>query len=190
MHSFTLLRYYEGEGTIFHFSEKGAQRRGILYHIFYMVKIGIITAGGAFVSLAWMGMAKFDAPLGTAFEVQFGDVSLAVPNIVSSYILFILIDIMKDAVCMNVLHQIMHRRWYGEYRCVTECQCQTATQTRFQSNRNFHAELHYVHHLPMKEISMVNFTFFDVADAVLENLIGPVFILLIKFLVSQGLALC
>lgn len=31
---------------------------------------------------------------------------------------------------------------------------------------------------------MVNFTFFDVADAVLENLIGPVFILLIKFLMD------
>lgn len=36
---------------------------------------------------------------------------------------------------------------------------------------------------------MINFTFFDVADAVLENLIGPVFILLIKFLVSQLLSL-
>ena len=115
---------FKGEGSIFHFSEKGAQRRGILYHIFYMVKIGIITAGGAFMSLAWMGMAKFDAPLDTAFEIQFDDsFSLPVPNIVSSYFLFIFIEIIKDAVCMNILHQIMHRRWY---------------------------ELHYVHHLPMK----------------------------------------
>ncbi len=40
-----------------------------------------------------------------------------------------------------------------------------------------------------QEVSMINFTFFDVADAVLENLIGPVFILLIKFLVSQLLSL-
>lgn len=67
-------------------------------------------------------MSKFDAPLDAAFEITLGDqFSLPVPNIVSGYALFLFIDIMKDAVCMNVLHQIMHRRWY---------------------------ELHYVHHLP------------------------------------------
>lgn len=153
-----ILKLAKGEGTIYHFSDKGAQRRGILYHIFYMVKIGIITAGGAFVSLAYMDMAKFEPILGTAFEVKLsGNFSILVPNLVSSYLLFLFIDIMKDAVCMNILHQIMHRRWY---------------------------DLHYVHHLPMKEVSMVNFTFFDVADAVLENLIGPIFILLIKFLMD------
>ena len=71
-----------------------------------------------------MDMAKFEPILDTAFAIKIGDnFSIPVPNLVSSYLLFIFIDIMKDAVCMNVLHQIMHRCWY---------------------------DLHYVHHLPMK----------------------------------------
>lgn len=104
----------------------------------------------------------------------------------ASYYIFIAMSFIKDSICMNILHQIMHRHWYQK---------------------------HYVHHLPMKvrvlyvliffesavkesvhlitltknsknspqETSNVTFTFFDCEDLVLENLIAPALLFLLMF---------
>lgn len=66
---------------------------------------------------------------------------------------YLFMSFIKDAISMNVLHQIMHSTWYG---------------------------LHSTHHLPMKELSCINVFFFDMPDIVVENLIAPTILLLMK----------
>ena len=56
---------------------------------------------------------------------------------------------------MNIFHQIMHSKWYNH---------------------------HKTHHLPMKEVSIVNSLFIDIPDVIVENAIGPTFLCSLKFL--------
>lgn len=91
-----------------------------------MVKIGLLLAGGFMFSAAYMGNTRMDPILGTAYEIELpgvADFVIPVPNLVNNYMIFLFMSFFKDAVCMNILHQVMHRRFY---------------------------EHHYVHHLPMK----------------------------------------
>jgi len=69
-----------------------------------------------------MGWFKFALIFETAYTLEVGDFSLSVPNLVNSWIQFIIMSFIKDAISMNIIHEMMHRRWY---------------------------ELHSVHHLPM-----------------------------------------
>ena len=59
----------------------------------------------------------------------------------------------KDAISMNVLHQMMHRQW---------------------------CHMHKVHHMPMKELSVVNLWFFDLPDLVIENIVAPLILVILK----------
>mmetsp|Transcript_14005 Transcript_14005/g.33959 ORF Transcript_14005/g.33959 Transcript_14005/m.33959 type:complete len:445 (-) Transcript_14005:136-1470(-) len=153
-----LLKLAKGEGTIFHFSDKGEQRRGILYHIFYQFRLGYVFAPGLAYLSTYCGTFVLRPIFDTAFVIELGkNISIPVPYLVNNYLIFIAMSFIKDAICMNVLHQMMHRHWYKK---------------------------HYVHHLPMKEVSNANFAFFDFEDIFLENLISPVILLLLKFLMD------
>lgn len=61
----------------------------------------------------------------------------------------------KDAVCMNLLHQLFHTRFYDH---------------------------HKIHHLPMKELSVVNAFYFDIFDLFVEDGIGPLLLIGLKAL--------
>jgi len=153
-----LLKLAKGEGTIFRFSDKGEQRRGVLYHIFYQIQNAFLFAPGMAFLSAYCGTFVLRPIFDTAFVIELGkNISIPVPYLVNNYLIFIAMSFIKDAICMNVLHQMMHRHWYKK---------------------------HYVHHLPMKEVSNVNFTFFDLEDVFLENLVAPALLLLLKFLMD------
>ena len=69
---------------------------------------------------------------GTAFETK-------VSWIFIIYLEYLFMSFIKDALSMNVFHQIMHKQWYP---------------------------MHMTHHMPMKELSLVNVWFFDLSDIV------------------------
>lgn len=71
------------------------------------------------------------------------------------YLEYLFMSFIKDALSMNVFHQIMHKQWYG---------------------------LHMAHHMPMKELSGINLWFFDLADIVVENIMAPTILLMMKLI--------
>ena len=55
----------------------------------------------------------------------------------------------KDASSMNVLHKLMHEKWYW---------------------------MHKTHHMPMRELSCANLFFFDYLDVIIENTVAPLLV--------------
>jgi len=148
------MKLLTGEGIIRNFKDKGEQRRGILYHLYYNIKSGFITAPALMYMVAYCGFFTLQPAFETAYEIPLGDFTIPVPNFVNNYVIYLFMSFIKDTICMNILHQMMHRHWYDK---------------------------HYVHHLPMKEVSNINYTFFDIEDMMLENSVAPALILLLKF---------
>ncbi len=71
------------------------------------------------------------------------------------YLEFLIIAFIKDGISMNVLHQMFHTRFYDH---------------------------HKTHHLPMKELSVMNAFYFDVFDLFAEDGAGPLLLVGIKAL--------
>ena len=69
------------------------------------------------------------------------------------YLEFLIIAFIKDGISMNILHQMFHTRFYDH---------------------------HKIHHLPMKELSVMNAFYFDVFDLFAEDGIGPLLLIGIK----------
>ena len=74
------------------------------------------------------------------------------------YLEFLIIAFIKDGVSMNILHQMFHTMFYDH---------------------------HKIHHLPMKELSVMNAFYFDIFDLVAEDGIGPMMLIGLK-LMSGG----
>ena len=71
------------------------------------------------------------------------------------YVEFLIIAFIKDAISLNIVHQMFHTRFYDH---------------------------HKTHHLPMKELSIPNAFYFDVFDLFAENAVCPTLLLGIKAL--------
>ena len=79
-----ILKYLLGEGTIFHFSDKGEQRRGILYHIFYQFRLGYVFAPGLIYLSTYCGTFVLRPIFDTAFVIELGkNISIPVPYLVN-----------------------------------------------------------------------------------------------------------
>ena len=69
------------------------------------------------------------------------------------YLEFLIIGFIKDGISMNILHQMFHSRFYDH---------------------------HKTHHLPMKELSLMNALYIDVFDIFVEDGVGPLLLMGIK----------
>ena len=82
-----LCKYFEillGEGTIFRFSDKGEQRRGVLYHIFYQIQNAFLFAPGMAFLSAYCGTFVLRPIFDTAFVIELGkNISIPVPYLVN-----------------------------------------------------------------------------------------------------------
>lgn len=143
-----------GEGLWRSFADKADHRQGLHYHLFYWLKNAFILYAVVIYVFVHMGWFTFDPLFETSFTLKVANFRVAVPNIIIAWFQFIIISFVKDAICMDVFHQMMHRRWY---------------------------DLHYVHHLPMVESCIFNMIFFDVVDIILENGSGLVLLLAMQY---------
>jgi len=149
-----LTRVASGEGIIHEFKDKSAHRRGVLYHIFYFVKIALVMVPLSSAFQAHIGMFHFRPLMETVATVGVGQWwEFKISCLAVVYFEYIAMSFVKDALSMNVLHQMMHRQWY---------------------------HMHKVHHMPMKELSVVNLWFFDLPDLVIENIVAPVILVGLK----------
>lgn len=151
-----------GEGITQDFKDKSAHRRGVLYHIFYYVKTSLVVVPLAVALQVYIGMFHFSPLMDTVAIVGEGQWwEFKITCLAYVYFEFFAMSFIKDALSMNVFHEIMHRQAYF---------------------------LHKTHHLPMKELSMVNIYYFDVLDIVIENAVAPAFLLLLKLGLCPGAA--
>ena len=104
-----------------------------------------------------------------------------------SYVIYLFMSFIKDTICMNILHQMMHRHWYDKHyvhhlpmkvRYVVSSIyiCTWSTQLN-----QICLTFYFVLALPPQEVSNINYTFFDIEDMMLENSVAPALILLLKF---------
>ena len=142
--SFRLLK---GEGIVKEFRDKTEARRGLLYHMFYFTKIALICVPTTVYFMLKANIFHM-TPLfqtvavwgeGESYETKVSAFAIV-------YLEYLLMSFVKDALSMNVLHQMMHRQFYS---------------------------LHKVHHMPMRELSMANVWFFDLPDIAIENVLSP-----------------
>ena len=150
-----VCRVATGEGVWREFRSKTEARRSLLHHLFYIVKIVFISVPLSSYLQVQMGLFHF-MPLFETVAV-IGD--MKVRAIAFVYLEYLFLSFIKDALSMNVFHQIMHKQWYG---------------------------LHNVHHMPMKELSVINLWFFDLPDIVIENVIAPMILLTIKLIAWEA----
>jgi len=134
-----VARVLRGEGVTREFSDKAEARQGVLYHIFYFVKIHLVIFPAASYLETAFGLFTFE-PLGKSV-------------IFTIYMEYMFMSFIKDALSMNVLHEMMHHQWFPH---------------------------HKVHHMPMKELSLVNVFYFDILDIIVENMIAPAVLLGVK----------
>jgi len=149
-----------GEGVWRDFKDKNEARFGVLYHFFYFFKIGWVNVPAASYLQTALGLYTC-APLQHVVRVfgvgQWWECRLTVLGMV--YLEYLLMSFIKDALSMNILHQMMHKQWYP---------------------------MHSVHHMPMKELSIINHLYFDMPDVVIENVIAPVVLLGVKLLANPS----
>uniref|UniRef100_A0A7S0FYM6 Fatty acid hydroxylase domain-containing protein n=1 Tax=Pyrodinium bahamense TaxID=73915 RepID=A0A7S0FYM6_9DINO len=145
-----------GEGVFRDFRDKNEARHGVLFHIFYFVKVACVMVPLALYLQTKLGLFSFPSLANVVVTYGTGEwweLQLTTMSVV--YLEYLLMSFIKDAASMNILHQIMHKQWYP---------------------------MHKVHHLPMKELSGVNVWFFDVADLLMENVMAPLILLGVKWL--------
>lgn len=137
-----LKKVAAGEGTLFEFKNTSKEiKEGVLFHIFHLVKT--FGAGGlSFVVFSKMDWIYWTSP----FELQtFGQM----------YLEFLLMDFIKDAILMNIVHRLMHERFYWT---------------------------HKLHHLPMKETAVFHAVWSDCVDSFIEQGSPPIILLALKAL--------
>jgi len=145
-----------GQGILTEFDIGKSSRRSVRHNIWYMCKIGL-----------------FAIPLVTAIQVKIGmftceplnDIIYVagegkwyethISRFLKVYLEYLLISFIKDALCMNIMHQMFHSCWYDH---------------------------HEIHHLPMKNLSTLNAFYFDVPDLFLEDGVGPMLLMGLKAL--------
>ena len=71
------------------------------------------------------------------------------------YAEFLVMAFIKDGISMNILHQMFHSQFYDH---------------------------HKIHHLPRKELSLINLFFFDIFDVFVEDGIAPMMVIAVKSL--------
>lgn len=147
-------RLAAGEGITHDFKDKSAHRHGVLYHIFYFLKTAMFQIPLAVALQTAIGMFTFRPLMDTVATVGAGQwYELNIPVIAYVYFEYHAMSFLKDALSMNIFHEMMHRQYY---------------------------DLHKTHHLPMKELSMVNVFYFDLPDLVIENIVSPALLMALK----------
>jgi len=151
-----LYRILMGEGTLTEFRKKKTQLFSIRHHIFYFVKIGLISIPLACFVQVNIGMMYWAPLTDSVLVVGSGEwYELHVSQLLVVYLEYLVISFLKDGIAMNILHQMFHTVWWTH---------------------------HETHHLPEKELSVFNAFYFDVPDLIGENLIGPALFCLVKLL--------
>jgi hypothetical protein len=153
-------RLAAGEGIIHDFKDKSAHRHGVLYHIFYFLKTAMFQIPAAVALQTAIGMFQFTPLMDTVATVGKGQWwQFNIPCLAYVYFEYHAMSFLKDAVSMNLFHEIMHRQYY---------------------------DLHKTHHLPMKELSIINVFYFDLPDLVIENIVSPALLMALKKGLSPG----
>ena len=143
-----------GYGLFSKFKIGSLQRSSVIHHIFYFCKIGVVIIPFLVAVQAHLGLFEFQDLFETIAVYGEGELyELKVRRICVVYFEYLFASFLKDAICMDLLHQMMHNRWYSH---------------------------HHIHHLPMKELSLVNAFYFDVMDLIAEDGIGPLLVIAIK----------
>jgi len=146
-----------GQGTLFEWDEGKAVRRNSRHQLWYFVKIGIVS-----IPLVCAAQAEFmgtfsGEPLNEAiYIIGSGEwYECSISRFLMVYLEFLIMAFIKDALCMNILHQLFHTKYYDH---------------------------HKTHHLPMKELSVMNAFYFDIFDLFAEDGIAPLLLIGIKML--------
>ncbi len=152
-----LFRLLKGEGWLTEFMDGKAQRYSVRHHIWYFIKTGIFLVPAAVALQVNYGIMYWLPITQNVCIYGKGEwYETHVSQFVVIYMEFLIVMFIKDGISMNIFHQIMHNsKWYDH---------------------------HKTHHLPMKEISVVNSLYIDIPDAIVENVIGPTFLCSLKFL--------
>lgn len=149
-----LGRLARGEGIVSEFEEGKTIRKSVRHQIWYWLKIGGFAIPSVVAIQTQYGLFTCE-PLNEIVTVV-GErewYECHVSRFFYVYMEFLVIMLVKDAVSMNVGHQLLHSVFYSH---------------------------HKTHHLPMKELSIVNAFYFDILDLFLADGIGPLLIILIK----------
>lgn len=139
-----LGRLLSGEGILWCFRDRAEERRGVLFMLFYIIKIGFLFIPAVTYMQVQMGDVTFP-PLMDKIPIG----SIVVPRFALVYLEWFVLNMVKDYISMSILHELMHTiPW-------------------------LYKNLHKTHHLPGKEINALNLAYFDVMDIVIENAVAP-----------------
>ena len=152
-----LSQILSGEGIFKEFSIGKEQRASIRHNLWYFFKIGMVAIPGACYLQTKIGVFYWLPLQEIVLVKEFGEHELHVSRIFVVYAEYLILSFIKDGISMNIFHQMFHTIYYSH---------------------------HKTHHLPMKELSVFNAFYFDVPDLMVENLIGPVALCVLKYILG------
>eukprot|EP00588_Corethron_pennatum_P015822 CAMPEP_0194279534 /NCGR_PEP_ID=MMETSP0169-20130528/13982_1 /TAXON_ID=218684 /ORGANISM="Corethron pennatum, Strain L29A3" /LENGTH=378 /DNA_ID=CAMNT_0039023969 /DNA_START=120 /DNA_END=1256 /DNA_ORIENTATION=- len=147
-----LSKILTGEGIFNEF--RSEQRKSIRHQLWYFFKIGLVAIPGACYLQTSIGMFYWLPLQESTLVKEFGEHELHVSRFCFVYAEFLILSFTRDGLSMNILHQMFHTIFFSH---------------------------HKTHHLPMKELSVLNAFYFDVPDLIAENVIGPAFLCALKY---------
>jgi hypothetical protein len=150
-----LVKLLKGEGTISEWSDdKTTVRKDVRYNIWYFIKIGLVSIPAVVAAQVNLGLFSCEPLNEVIYVIGEGEAyECHISRFLRIYLEFLIIAFIKDGISMNILHQMFHTRFYDH---------------------------HKTHHLPMKELSVMNAFYFDVFDLFAEDGVGPLLLIGIK----------
>jgi len=145
-----------GQGTFYEFDIGKSSRRSVRHNIWYFCKIGLFAIPLVTAIQVKLGMFTCDPLNEIIYVLGEGEwYECHISRFLKVYLEYLLIAFIKDAVSMNIMHQMFHTCMYHH---------------------------HATHHLPMKNLSNLNSFYFDIPDLFIEDGIGPMMLMGLKAL--------